>query len=137
MQNVGAGPRNSVCSRLPPPPLQSALSFTRWVGRGVLSRELVLWGCERSGDQTPPPLGKTSCGRRISGRNTITSGPQHFCLPVSAARAGRVPARQRTGWDRPELRRAEAPVLFCLPGAEAPQLGLRESHFQPSAKPIK
>ncbi|XP_047577549.1 thiamine transporter 2 isoform X3 [Lutra lutra] len=24
--------------------------------RGVLSRGLVLWGCERSGDQTPPPL---------------------------------------------------------------------------------
>lgn len=128
MQNVGAGLQGSVWGRLPPPPLQSAPGFARWVGRRVLSRVLGLWGCERSGEQTPPPLGKTSSGRRIPGRNTLTPGPQHS--PVSQLR--------RRGWDAYLRCRGQVetgPDSFARPGghrAAAPALSLPRAEARPS-----
>lgn len=48
----------------PPPPLPSASGRTQRDGlpaEGGPSRGLVLPGCERFGEQQPPPIGKTAC----------------------------------------------------------------------------
>lgn len=62
-------------------------------GRGGLAvlgeGGFVLLGCEKFGEQNLPPTGKTPCGRRIPGRNTITPRLQHSPSPQFPPR----------GWD--------------------------------------